>query len=120
MVTPTAIDLASGAATTDAFTVDEFLMTVQTSWTGLNGDFDVIPLQTNNGSVWNPIYDFKGNAIVWPVRFGPGLESGSKTFQIPDGLHAVTCKLKVAPVGGNFSATTGTVTLVVKNTETEA
>jgi hypothetical protein len=122
MVTPTAIDLSTGASTTDAFAVDSFLMTVQASWTNLDGDFDIIPLQTNDAASWNPIYDYKGEAIVWPVRHQvkSGVSAGSQTFQIPDGLHAVTCKLKVAPSGGKFSASTGTVTLVVKNTATEA
>jgi len=119
MLTPDAIDLSSATLSTAGFAIDDALVTVQAAYSEVDGDFDIIPLQTNDDSNYNPIYDSKGRSIVWRVR--PGVKtSGNVTFNIPPELYVLKLMLKCSPVSGKFAATQGTVTFTIKNSIDEA
>jgi hypothetical protein len=119
MLTPTAIDLSTTTLSTDGFAIDDSIVTVQAAYAGVDGDFDIIPLQTNDDTNYNPIYDSEGKSIIWRVR--PGVEtSGNVTFNIPAELFALKLKLECSPVSGKFGATVGTVTFTIKNTIDES
>ena len=118
MITPTAIDLASATLATDPFTVADGLVTVQAAYSGVDGGFDIVPLQTNDDSVYNPVYDYKDEPIVWEIRPAKGITqtmSGNMTFNIPDGLNVLKLKLQCNLLSGKFGATKGTVAFTVLN-----
>lgn len=122
MITPTAIDLSSGTLETDSFVVDEFFATIQASVAGVDGDFDITPVQSNDDTTYCPIYDYQGNPIVFPVRrpkTGNALSTFTRIFNISKDLYTLSIKLVCSPISGKFAATKGTVTFTIKTTEAE-
>jgi len=115
MITISDIDLSEGEFISETeIDITEGFLTIQASWTGLNGDFEIIPLQTNvTAGSYDPIYDFAGKPIRYKVDHG-NTATGSKTFNLLD-LKALAAMVKVRPLGGKYGATAGTVTLVIMN-----
>ena len=115
MITIADIDLSEGEfLSEDEIDIAEGFLTVQASWTDLNGDFEIIPLQTNvTAGSYDSIYDFAGKPIRYKVEHRD-VASGSKTFNLLD-LNALAAMIKVRPIGGKYGATAGTVTLVIMN-----
>lgn len=119
MITRSSINLASGDYTGgDAFAVGDGILTVQCEYTGLDGDIDVIPVQTNESSDqnYNAVLDDDGNPIVLRIR--PSLaknatEAGNRTLNLSD-LRCITAKVLIKRVGQD-AATKGTVNLYIKN-----
>jgi hypothetical protein len=122
MVTIDDIDLADGIYTSAEIDISEKFLTIQCEYTGIDGDFYIIPMQSNEtgvGANFDPIYDYKGKPIKFKVEHR-GVAAGTKTFNITPEFLAVSAIIKVVPIGGQFAATEGTMTLLVKNTEEEA
>lgn len=118
MITISDINLASGEfISADEIDVSEGFLTIQASWTGLDGDFEIIPLQTNvTAGSYDPVYDFKGQPVRFKVEHRD-VSSGSKTFNLLD-LKALAAMVKVRKIGGKYGATKGTVALVIMNSST--
>jgi len=99
-----------------SFDVDDRYMTVQVDYTNINGDFEVIPLQSLNGVDFDPIQDLLGNPVVFKVRKESQSNvyaSGSKTFNIDASLYTVAAKLRIQTTAGKFEATSGIVKMYV-------
>jgi hypothetical protein len=119
MVTIDNIDLDSGIYTSAEIDISEKYLTIQCQYTGIDGDFEIIPLQSNEtgeSAVFDPIYDWKEKPVVFKVARGSA-PSGSKTFNIAPELNALSCKIRVRPTGGRFGATEGIVKLIIMNAD---
>lgn len=121
MVTINDIDLSDGVYNSAEIAVTEQFLTIQVQYTGIDGDFEIIPLQANEvysegvtDPDYDPIYDFKEKPIRFKVEHR-GVASGSKTFNLLD-LHALTAKIQIRAIGGKFGATEGILNLIIKNT----
>lgn len=105
-----------------AFSVDDGILTIQAEYSDVNGDFDIIPVQTNESSnkTYRPVLDENGNPIVGRVRKHNSAKktfSGGITVNVVD-LRCIDAKVLIKRIGAD-PADAGTVNLYIKNTETE-
>ena len=120
MITRADINLSSDYAGGDAFAVDDGLLTVQMDYANLDGDVDVIPMQTNesSGADYGPIMDEKGHPIVLRIRKHNSAKhtySGTQFLNLSE-IRCLTAKILIK----NKDNTTGTATLTIKNSITES
>jgi len=117
METRNNIDLSSDYNGGDAIAVDDGILTIQIDYTGIDGDLDVVPKQTNDDSDYGDITDKNGEPIKIRVRNHPTTKktsSGTRFLNLVD----LRC-LKVKVLIKNLTNTKGTADLTIKNTQSE-
>lgn len=117
MITRNSIDLSSDYNGGDAFAVDDGLLTIQIDYANIDGDLDVVPMQTNDDTDYGPISDENGEAIKLRVRNHPGAKKTSSGTRFLN-LSEIRC-LKVKVLIKNLTNTAGTANLTIKNSESE-
>lgn len=99
----------------DAFTVADGILTIQADYDGLDGDVNIIPLQSNDETDFGYIYDDDGEPIILRIRkhrTSKKTFSGTRFLNLSE-IRTEQIKIKIH----SLDNTKGTITINAKDTE---